>query len=78
MFSTKPKTGRLSFRVKDNDLSVSLSAVAWGVDIRIDVGVGEYVEGGRSGEGRNNGCRWVNREMCSSDVPVDTIHLACQ
>jgi len=69
MFSTKPSTGRLSFRVKDRDLRVSLIAVAWGVEIRTAVGVGENVVGGRRGEGRNRGCRWVRREMCSSEVP---------
>jgi hypothetical protein len=55
--------------VKDNDLRVSLIAVAWGVDIRTAVGVGEKVVGGREGEGRNRGCKWVRRDMCSSEVP---------
>jgi hypothetical protein len=69
MFSTNPKTGKFNLRVNDNDFRVSFIAVAWGVEMRIDVGVGEKLEGGRSGEGRNNGCRWVSREMCSSEVP---------
>jgi len=39
--------------------------------MRIEVGVV-----GLSGVGVNNGCRWVNREICSSDVPdISSQHL---
>jgi hypothetical protein len=51
--------------VKERDLRVSFKAVVWGVVIRTDDGV-EVL----AGVGVNKGCRWVRRDMCSSDVPA--------
>ena len=65
MFSTRPRTGKASFLVKESDFTVSLRAVFCGVVMRTEDGVV-----GLSGVGLKRGCRWVMSEICSSDVPA--------
>ena len=50
--------------MKERDLRVSFSAVVWGGEMRLVVGVEES-----GGVGVKRGWRCVRRDMCSSDVP---------